>query len=148
TDGVLDIDFSSLVADGGVRHPIINGIEVLGNSSPAGPQGAAGKGVSTRTSTSAIAETEINPEMNMVSITPNPASWEVAVSLWDKSLEIRDFKIHDVSGRYIGSLQPLESKSMNGIYRFDVSALESGFYILNITTNDGNRFRHKLIIKK
>ncbi|MEG3660227.1 malectin, partial [Arenibacter palladensis] len=30
SDGVLEIDFSSLASVGGVRHPIINAIEVLG----------------------------------------------------------------------------------------------------------------------
>ncbi|MGB5355136.1 MAG: malectin domain-containing carbohydrate-binding protein [Eudoraea sp.] len=29
TDGVLNIDFSSLAADGGARHPTINGIEIV-----------------------------------------------------------------------------------------------------------------------
>jgi len=38
TDGVLDIDFSSLDADGGERHPIINAIEILGETtSPVDP---------------------------------------------------------------------------------------------------------------
>ncbi|CAM3349071.1 T9SS type A sorting domain-containing protein [Zobellia roscoffensis] len=36
-DGILDIDFSSLAADGGSRHPIINAIEVIGSGSPSVP---------------------------------------------------------------------------------------------------------------
>ncbi|WP_276166308.1 PKD domain-containing protein [Zobellia alginiliquefaciens] len=36
-DGMLNIDFSSLAADGGSRHPIINAIEVIGSGSPSAP---------------------------------------------------------------------------------------------------------------
>jgi len=38
TDGQLDIDFSSLVLDGGTRHPFINAIEIIASSNPMVPE--------------------------------------------------------------------------------------------------------------
>ena len=47
TGGVLDIDFSSLDAVGGTRHPIINAIEVLGMQANSGKNGSLGKWANT-----------------------------------------------------------------------------------------------------
>ncbi|MBJ7879595.1 PKD domain-containing protein [Gelidibacter salicanalis] len=151
TDGVLDIDFSSLANVGGVRHPIINAIEVLGTVMN-NKQGVAVKGTADNFTDSVASESsddgpfsEIN---NITRITPNPASYEVQVTLSDVSLNIIHFNIHDLGGRLVKRTNSGNSQLSPGHYRFDISNLENAIYIINITTSDGNNSRHKLIINK
>ncbi|WP_026812697.1 PKD domain-containing protein [Arenibacter certesii] len=152
TGGILDLDFSSLAGNGGVKHPIINAIEVLGDSGTNGPQGVASKGadaISTVSSNIQIENSEdVSKSMHIVSIAPNPANSIVVVTLWDSSLEIIAFSLHDIGGRLIGRVKALESKSLGGVSSYDVSHIESGLYIINITTNNGISSRHKLIINR
>ena len=151
TGGILDIDFSSLASVGGVKHPIINAIEVLGGGL-SNKQGASTnelEGISTISLASDIGNNELLLEQTQfVRIAPNPASNEVEVEISDASLNIMEFSIHDIGGKLVERIRSSESQLFPGNNRFDISSLEDGMYILNIITSDGKWTRHKLIINK
>jgi len=151
TGGILDIDFSSLASVGGVRHPIINAIEVLGNGSSAKQASAAKEfdDISTIFTAREVGGSELFPERTqLIQIAPNPAKYEVEVMFSDTSANIMEFTIHDVGGKLVERTKSSESQLSPGNNRFDISHLENGMYIINIITSDGNSTRHKLIINK
>ena len=104
TGGVLDIDFSSLAAVGGTRHPIINAIEVLGGSTGSGSQIAGGKNGNF--------VNEGNQEMVLLdsrtqilgSLVPNPASEYTTIEISAGLDDVLDIYLFDISGKLVRTI--------------------------------------------
>lgn len=78
------------------------------------------------------------PEENLISVTPNPASDFVNLSMdFTKSFEHVNIMLTDITGRVV-LMRDLDNVK-NHQMRIDVGNLLSGTFILNITTPDGVR---------
>ena len=144
-DGVLNMDFSSL-GTGGVRHPIINAIEIIG-----GAANKAGNSMRNTQEDMVLSNglTDGAPEHNkMIRVVPNPAKYDVQILLSDISLKIMECNIYDVEGRLVMKLNLQDSQRSEGNYKFNVSNFDNGVYIVDILTNEGSNSRHKLIINR
>ena len=86
----------------------------------------------------AIAEPPATPELNAVSIYPNPTTGELRIVNCES--RINDIKIFDA----IGNKLPLRMKKVGG--ETDISHLPSGIYFVRITTEKG--FVTKKVVKK
>jgi hypothetical protein len=79
-----------------------------------------------------------------MNIYPNPASIEVFVEIPDFTLHKNvTLTIHDLNGRLIKKENDIKSEK----YRMDILGLESGIYIITITS-DNARTDKKLIVNK
>ncbi len=130
TGGVLDIDFSSLDAVGGTRHPIINAIEVLGMQANSGKNGSLGKWVNT----------------NTAKLSPNPASTTATLS-FEKPAELITIQMFDVMGRLVKTYNSTEV-SADGVYSLDVKSLSPGTYFIKSQSATGQVFQKQMVIKK
>lgn len=83
-------------------------------------------------------------DFNGIKLIPNPASDFVQVqidpSIWDENLNMRIIGID-------GSLVNIQSSSSNNGWNMDVSSLESGIYILEISNDKERMARLPLVIK-
>ncbi len=88
----------------------------------------------------------LNEYINMatsISVFPNPADEDIEVKLVDKSDEILDIKIFNLQGQQVLHFPKL---AMMYSFKFNISDLKSGIYILNITSTDSEHLI-KLIVQ-
>jgi hypothetical protein len=82
----------------------------------------------------------INPfdSIDDINIYPNPSFGKINIT---SSHDIQNVKVFDMLGRLAYIKNGIEGNSM------DLSSLQKGIYILNISDNNGKMFNHKLILK-
>ena len=128
--GVLDIDFDSRDIAGGERHPVINAIEILGGNS-----GGSGKlGIGKK------------QDDNDMIIYPNQVSDFATVS-FEKTTEVQQVYVFDITGRLIKSYHPKEIKNGDN-YIIDVNLYQQGPYIIKLIDSRGVNFEKQMIVKK
>lgn len=113
TDGVLDIDFSSLAADGGERHHIINAIEIL-----SAYNGLSEKPIVTNTAL----------EVNHSILAPNPVIVSTTLS-FEKPVQLTEIQLFDILGRSVYTYKGADV-SHEDTYILNVDDLESGTYFI------------------
>ncbi|MBM1106784.1 PQQ-dependent sugar dehydrogenase [Aurantibacter crassamenti] len=129
TGGVLNIDFSSLAADGGTRHPIINAIEVLSINT-----GSAGK--------SSISSQVDNNSMH---IYPNQAKTFVTAS-FEEPTEVVQMYVFDITGKLVKTYNPKDIK-VGQNYTIDVNLYQQGTYIIKMIDRKGINFQKQMIVR-
>ncbi|MFT4833156.1 MAG: hypothetical protein ACI815_002820, partial [Psychroserpens sp.] len=139
TGGILDVEFSSLASVGGVRHPIINAIEVLGSGS-----GSSSKNGTT----TALDLGSSSKTIHTLRHYPNPSSLNTEIAISDPSVIIKDIYIRDISGRLVVQYDAAEMKIGQGIYGFNVAGLEDGIYLVSLMNGSTVVMNYKLIVRK
>jgi hypothetical protein len=80
-------------------------------------------------------------EINGFRLFPNPAT--NTLTLTSDSQKINQIAIYDLKGSLV-----LENSNTNTLRQeINISALTPGLYITEVTSENGNRFTHKLVIK-
>jgi photosystem II stability/assembly factor-like uncharacterized protein len=74
---------------------------------------------------------EFSHDFASVSVFPNPAHEDVIVNLHDESDQINDIKVFNIQGQWVLHISNL---SETNSFKFNVSGLISGAYILHLTT--------------
>ncbi|MRH99183.1 carbohydrate-binding protein [Kriegella sp. EG-1] len=128
TDGVLEIDFSSLTSDGGTRHPIINAIEIL------------------ETSGSSALKTQVNREqLNEMTLHPNQARTFVTLS-FAKPIEIKHVLVFDMIGRLVASYEANNIQTGDN-FTIDVNTYQQGAYIVKTIDANGDSLQKRLVVR-
>ncbi|NAS14031.1 malectin domain-containing carbohydrate-binding protein [Poritiphilus flavus] len=128
--GVLDIDFSSLTTDGGVRHPIINAIEILGSNNGAPAKLASSKPISD----------------NTMRIAPNPVMATTSLN-FEKPVQLLKIQVFDVMGRLVRHYTDM-GMSANSTYLLNTGELPPGTYFINSYDVQGNRYQKQIVVKR
>ncbi|MEO1010207.1 MAG: BspA family leucine-rich repeat surface protein [Bacteroidota bacterium] len=129
-DGILDINLSSLEEDGGLHHPLINAIEVLG---------------ANVLNTNRLENTN-REDNNSFRIYPNPAS-ELARVIFDKPIHLLALRVFDLSGKMIRDYQSEDIRDGN-VYIVDVDGYRTGLYSLSIYDDQGNTYTKQFIVEQ
>jgi|GEM_PF-1882436 len=129
TGGVLDIDLNSNDAVGGVRHPVINAIEVIGASTLV-LKGSTGSDLKT----------------NAMTLYPNEAI-TVATVGFEKPTKVSQIMIFDMSGRLIESYNPQQIKNGDS-YILNVNFYQEGTYIVKMIDSNGMSFQKQMLVKR
>jgi hypothetical protein len=137
SDGELNIDFSSLASAGGVRHPAINAIEVLGDGT------VADKLVVTQTG---LTKEDVIRER--ISIYPNPTHTASEVATSNMTSEIQQVLLFDVTGRLVRQYNASQLQTGTATYQIEVSDMEEGIYFVKFITADARNYYKQLVVKK
>ncbi len=87
-----------------------------------------------------ISSTDINTEViSGLSIYPNPTKGNITIK--DEKLIINKLILTDINGKSI----PILAKKENINYSFNIAALSTGIYFINIETKDKRNLKHKII---
>ncbi|MEO9891023.1 malectin domain-containing carbohydrate-binding protein [Aurantibacter sp.] len=128
TDGELDIDFSSLAADGGARHPIVNAIEIIEMNG-----GSALKSINEQN------------QVNEMLLFPNQANTIVTLS-FEKPIEIKQILVFDMIGRLVNSYNAYNVRAGDD-YILAVDNYQQGAYIVKTVDVKGAYLEKRLVVK-
>jgi hypothetical protein len=81
-------------------------------------------------------------QQNALNIYPNPASERVTIALTESALDMESLKVYDLLGREhrLGGV-----RNGTAILLLDCSSLESGYYIIQCSSADGQAFRGEFV---
>ncbi|MEA1785979.1 malectin domain-containing carbohydrate-binding protein, partial [Arenibacter sp. GZD96] len=151
SDGILNIDFSSLSSDGGTRHPIINAIEVLGTNTKAArtlidnKEITFNKGLKTNI---VIEYDNFISEEGHIMLSPNPTNMEATIYTKDQTFNLDEIYLFDNSGRLVKKYDAKKLKSYDNQYKITIDDLENGTYFITMSTDSGLNYYKQLVVKK
>jgi PKD repeat protein len=91
----------------------------------------------------------INEDLRSVMVLyPNPAASDVQITLPDRSVYIKEVSLHDLSGRMVRRYEAAQAESREGEFRFNVSDIEDGVYLVHLRTDSVIILKYKLVVKK
>jgi hypothetical protein len=79
---------------------------------------------------------------------PNPAASDVQITLPDRSVYIKEVSLHDLSGRMVRRYEAAQAESREGEFRFNVSDIEDGVYLVHLRKDSVIILKYKLVVKK
>ncbi|WP_157822139.1 T9SS type A sorting domain-containing protein, partial [Salegentibacter salinarum] len=87
-------------------------------------------------------------EATTVKLYPNPAQFDVYLQFSDPKLKISNISVYDFNGRFLKFFDKFQIiEKGKGEYRFNISGMSDGVYILKIFTENFDVFTLRLIKK-
>lgn len=88
---------------------------------------------------------DVSHQKNLLKFYPNPASTNINLQLIDGSISVVSINLYSFTGQHIDQIY--RGANSGSIY-YNCSHLENGIYLLQLKTENGEVYTHKLIVKK